>query len=104
MKNHKKNRRQRIAEKAARLAPAEVQAGQPSVASSGATSVSEVAGTRAPTTAPLRETQGEPVRKTVLDEEYDEHKWFGCRPVLVVILGLSLAFIAMIAYLISQQP
>jgi hypothetical protein len=42
--------------------------------------------------------------KGVIEEEQNAPSWFGFDPVVLIILGLSLLFIAFIAYLISTQP
>ena len=109
MKNHKKNRHQRIAEKAARLAPAEVKAAQAGGAAHGGEGKAHVVGTATAEAANARvsippEPTDRWLRTGALDEEFDGRTWFGVRPVLVVILGLSATFIAWIAYLISRQP
>lgn len=108
MKNHKKNRRQRIAEKAARLQPAETKAGKSSVVAEDSSqtrtlgpSTSEIAATRAADDSSPSERMP---RTDALSEEFEGRTWFGCRPVLVVIVGLSVLFIVGIAILISRQP
>ena len=42
--------------------------------------------------------------KGMIEEEQNAPSWFGFDPVVLIILGLSLIFIAFIAYLISTQP
>lgn len=42
--------------------------------------------------------------KGITEEEKNAPSWFGFDPVVLIILGLSLAFITFIAYLISTQP
>ncbi|HVG32318.1 MAG TPA: hypothetical protein VM911_04530 [Pyrinomonadaceae bacterium] len=42
--------------------------------------------------------------KGVTEEEQNAPNWFGFDPVVLIILGLSVLFIAFIAYLISTQP
>jgi hypothetical protein len=42
--------------------------------------------------------------KGMIEEEDGEPNWFGFDPAVLIILGLSVLFIAFIAYLISTQP
>ncbi len=81
------------AEHAARLTPPEEQNGSQSPQ-----------GSKADDGAILVDTSKLKLPKGVTEEEQNAPSWFGFDPVVLIILGLSLLFIAFIAYLISTQP
>jgi hypothetical protein len=81
------------AEHAARLTPPEEQNGSQSRAVS-----------KGDDGAILVDTSKLKLPKGMIKEEDNEPNWFGFDPVVLIILGLSVLFIAFIAYLISTQP
>jgi hypothetical protein len=81
------------AEHAARLTPPEEQNGAQSPQGSS----------KADDGAILVDTSKLKLPKGVM-EEANAPSWFGFDPVVLIILGLSILFIAFIAYLISTQP
>jgi len=82
------------AEHAARLTPPEEQNGSQSPQGSS----------RADDGAILVDTSKLKLPKGVMEEGENAPSWFGFDPVVLIILGLSILFIAFIAYLISTQP
>jgi hypothetical protein len=81
------------AQHAARLTPPEEQNGAQSHE-----------GSKANDGAILVDTSKLKLPKGVIEGEQNAPNWFGFDPVVMIILALSILFIAFIAYLISTQP
>jgi hypothetical protein len=87
------------AERASRLTPPEEQNNGGGAPQEGSKQEGAAAGG-----AIVVDTSDLKLPKGITEEEEGAPSWFGFDPVVLIILGLSLFFIALIAYLISIEP
>ena len=102
MHNHRKSAKDEREQIAAELAPLEEREQRTAQKRMGSESLRK--GTNQETGAIVVDNAGLNIPKGVIDESSDEKRFLGIEPVVLVILGAMLLYIAFIAWQISLMP